>query len=52
LAELALAASRPADVDKLAQQLMQIDPASPFTERTFAMRSESGAPALTAPKAH
>jgi len=49
LAELALAAGRPADVQNLATQLMQIDPTSPFAERAFALRSELGAAATSAP---
>jgi TolA-binding protein len=38
LAELAIADGRGADVQKLAEQVMQIDPSSPFSERTFTLR--------------
>ncbi len=40
LASLAEAAGRPAEVEKLAEQLMQIDPSNPFAERAFALRAE------------
>jgi hypothetical protein len=43
LAELASAAGRATDVQKLAEQLMTIDPADPFTQRAFALRSEQAA---------
>lgn len=49
LAEVAVAAGHPADVQNLATQLMQIDPTSPFAERAFALRSELGAAAGQAP---
>jgi hypothetical protein len=39
LAVLAAAAGRVAEVQKLAEQLMQIDSSSPFAERTFQLRS-------------
>ena len=39
LAALAAANGRPGDVQKLAEQVLQIDPESPFAERTFALRS-------------
>jgi len=39
LAGLALAAGRMADVQKYAEQVMQIDATSPFAERAFALRS-------------
>ncbi len=39
LAALAASSGRPGDVQKLAEQVMQIDPESPFAERTFALRS-------------
>ncbi len=45
LAGLAAAAGRTVEVQKLAEQLMQIDPSSPFAERTFALRSEMPEPA-------
>jgi Tetratricopeptide repeat-like domain len=38
LAELSLADGRGADVQKIAEQLMQIDPSSPFSERAFTLR--------------
>jgi hypothetical protein len=38
LAELALADGRGTEIEKLAEQEMQIDPSSPFAERTFALR--------------
>lgn len=55
LAELAVTAGRPGDVQGLAEKLMQIDPTSPFAERAFALRSEvggSGTPAIAAPAVH
>jgi hypothetical protein len=51
LAGLAVGAGRAAEVQKLAEQLMQIDPTSPFAERTFALRSEMPEPAAAAPSA-
>jgi hypothetical protein len=39
LAVLSIADGRSADVGNIAQQVLQIDPASPFAERTFALRS-------------
>jgi len=49
LAEIAVAAGRPNEVQNLATQLMQIDPTSPFAERAFALRSELGPSAGSAP---
>ncbi len=53
LAALAAANGRPGDVQKLAEQVMQIDPESPFAERTFALRSSlpdaAGAPGVPIP---
>jgi hypothetical protein len=40
-----VAAGRTAEVEKLAEQLMQIDPSNPFAERAFALRAEMPAPA-------
>jgi len=51
LAEQAVASNRPADVQKIAEQLMQIDPTSPFAERTFALRTDTGA-AVSVPAKH
>jgi len=51
LAGLAAAAGRAAEVQKLAEQLMQIDPTSPFAERTFALRSEMPGPAASSASA-
>ena len=48
LASLASAAGRPAEVEKIAEQLMQIDPSSPFAERAFSLRAEMPAPPVTA----
>jgi predicted negative regulator of RcsB-dependent stress response len=39
LAGLAVAAGRPGEVQKLAEQLMQIDPSSPFAERMMTLRA-------------
>ena len=39
LARLAMDAGRVADVSKLSDQLMQIDPASPWTQRALALRA-------------
>jgi hypothetical protein len=57
IAELELAEGRGAEIQKLAEQEMQIDPSSPFAERTFALRppvvsslTVPGAPSLTVPK--
>jgi hypothetical protein len=47
LAELAVTAGHPGDVQKLAEQLMQIDPSSPFAERAFALRSTLPASAIS-----
>jgi hypothetical protein len=50
LAELEVAAGRGSDVPKLAQELIKIDPANGFAERTFMMRppgAESPPPAGT-----
>ncbi len=56
LAELAVTAGRPGDVQGLAEKLMQIDPTSPFAERAFALRSEIGpagsAAAIAVPPSH
>lgn len=43
LAQMALAEGRKADVQALTEQLLQVDPTSPFAERAFALRSEMGA---------
>jgi len=51
LAGIAAEAGRAAEVQKLAEQLMQIDPTSPFAERAFALRSEMPEPAAAAPSA-
>ena len=40
LAEVAFAAGRAEEVQRLAEQLMQIDPSSAFAERAFALRAE------------
>lgn len=40
LAAMAAAGNRPAEVDKLSEQLMQIDPTNPFVERTQQLRAE------------
>jgi len=45
LAEEAFAAGRVEEVQKLAEQLMQIEPSSAFTQRTFALRAEMPEPA-------
>jgi len=50
LAVLAVGAGRAAEVQSLAEQLMQIDPTSPFAERTFALRSEMPEPAAAPAK--
>jgi hypothetical protein len=47
LAGLELAAGKPAEVAKLSDELMKIDPESPFAERTFMLRSTM--PAAAAP---
>ncbi len=49
IATLAAAAGRAGDVQKIAEQLMQIDASSPFAERAFALRAEMHEPAATAP---
>ena len=49
LAEVAVAGGHPNEVQNLATQLMQIDPTSPFAERAFALRSELGPAAGSAP---
>jgi hypothetical protein len=49
LATLAAAAGRAVEVQKLAEQLMQIDASSPFAERAFALRSEMPASAAAVP---
>jgi hypothetical protein len=50
LASVAAEAGRVADVMKLSDQLMQIDPSSPWTQRGLALRSRLPAPAAEAPK--
>jgi tetratricopeptide (TPR) repeat protein len=49
LASLAAAGNRPAEVDKLSEQLMQIDPTNPFVERTQELRAEMPAGPAPAP---
>jgi hypothetical protein len=49
LAVLAVAAGRVGEVQKLAEQLMQIDPSSPFAERTFQLRAGIKEPAVAVP---
>jgi hypothetical protein len=49
LAEIAVSSGRGAEVEKLAERLMQIDPTSPFAERAFALRSEISGPGASAP---
>jgi hypothetical protein len=51
LAGLAAEAGRAAEVQKIAEQLMQIDPSSPFAERAFALRAEMPEPPAAAPSA-
>jgi hypothetical protein len=51
LAGLAVAAGRTAEVQKLAEQLLQIDSTSPFAERTVALRSELPEEAAPSPSA-
>jgi len=52
LAALAVAAGRTAEVEKLAEQLREIDPTSPFAERAFALVADvPGAPAAPAASA-
>jgi len=48
LAVLAVASGRAGDVQKLAEQLMQIDPTSPFAERAFQLRGSLPGPAPSA----
>jgi hypothetical protein len=52
LAALASSAGRTAEVQALAEQLMQIDPSSPFAERVFGLRADlpalAGAPVAPA----
>lgn len=48
LAVLAVASGRVGDVQKLAEQLMQIDPSSPFAERAFQLRGSLPGPAPSA----
>jgi predicted negative regulator of RcsB-dependent stress response len=43
LASAAFSAGRTADVEKLAAQLLQLSPSSPWTERVFALESEGAA---------
>jgi hypothetical protein len=48
LAEIAVASGRTGEVQRLAEQMMQIDPSNPFSERAFQLRAaipESAAPA-------
>jgi len=45
LAGVAIAAGRGADVQKISEALMKIDPSSPFSERTFMLRPPAAAPA-------
>jgi hypothetical protein len=60
LANLAVAANRPAELEKLAEQMMQIDPTNPFAERTLQLRAAmpaqpapvSAAPTIALPGAH
>jgi hypothetical protein len=56
LAELAVSDGRGADVQRIAEQVMQIDPSNPYAQRTFTLRapvstalSIPGLPSLTAP---
>jgi len=49
LAQLAFTAGRTQDVQKLAEQLMQIDASSAFAERAFALRAEMPEPAAAPP---
>jgi hypothetical protein len=49
LAGIAVASGRGAEVQKLAEELMKIDPSSPFSERTFMLRPT--APVAAAPAA-
>ncbi|HWA08211.1 MAG TPA: tetratricopeptide repeat protein [Opitutaceae bacterium] len=49
LAKLAADAGRSADVAKLSDQLMQMDPSSPWTQRAFALRAALPPPAAPAP---
>jgi hypothetical protein len=48
LAEVAYAAGRTEDVQRLAEQLMQIDPTSAFAERAFALRAQMPEPVAPA----
>jgi hypothetical protein len=48
LAGIAVAAGRPGDVQKIAENLMKIDPSSPFSERTFMLRPPETAPVSVA----
>lgn len=50
LAKLAAEAGRAADVTKLSDQLMQIDPSSPWTQRSLALRAGLPAPAAEVKK--
>jgi hypothetical protein len=45
LAGIAVTAGRGGDVQKIAEELMKIDPSSPFSERTFMLRPPAGAAA-------
>jgi len=51
LAEIAFAAGRTEEVQKLAEQLMQLDATSAFAERAFALRAELPEPAAPPPGA-
>jgi hypothetical protein len=45
LAVLSIADGRSADVQNIAEKVLQIDPTSPFAERTFTLRGAAGSPA-------
>jgi hypothetical protein len=51
LAGLAAEAGRAEEVQKIAEQLMEIDASSPFAERAFALRAEMPEPPAAAPAA-
>jgi tetratricopeptide (TPR) repeat protein len=48
LASLAAAAGRPDEVRKLSEQIMQLDPSSPWTQRAFGLQARLTAPAAPA----
>jgi hypothetical protein len=60
LANLAVAANRPGEVEKLAEQMMQIDPTNPYAERTLQLHAAAPAqpvpvsarPTIALPGAH